>query len=93
MVEQWYKLGGKKNAAKLNSSVDVLEVKSASGRRSSHGDVSRDMGTRNFGTRPSMIEIESVSGVLRLYSEASSREATFPLTSFIPPSDVREKVA
>ena len=25
MVEQWYKLGGKKNAAKLNSLVDVLE--------------------------------------------------------------------
>ena len=39
-----------------------------------------------------MIESESVSEVLSLHSEASSRENTFPLTSLIPPSDVRERV-
>ncbi len=54
------------------------KVESASGRRSNHDDVARDGEARKLGTRPSRIEIESVSEVLRLYSETSSREATFP---------------
>ena len=78
MVEQWYKLAVRRTQQNSTLWWMCSKVESASGRRSSHGDVSRDGEARKFGTRPSMIEIESVSGVLRLYSEASSCEATFP---------------
>lgn len=54
------------------------KFESLSGRRSSHSDVSRNGEARAFIIRLTMIEIESVSVVLRIYSVLSAREATFP---------------